>query len=94
MIVKGKQALSHKSRRFPRRRKSGRRMRKRIPRRAKPDEKEKVSAQWPRAEGTTPPPRENPITMTSETETVLSRAGKARERIVRPTGNRQATEAA
>jgi hypothetical protein len=68
--------------------------RKEIPKRAKPEEKEKTSAQCPRAEGTTPPPKINPIIITRETATPLRGAGKTREMIVNPTGNRHATDAA
>jgi hypothetical protein len=82
------------SRRFPARRKRGSRQRDRIPKRAKAEEKEKASAQCPMAVGRRPPPREKATSITRETATARSCRGNRSERTVKPTGNKQATEAA
>jgi hypothetical protein len=84
----------HTSRRFPARRKRGSRERERIPKRAKAEEKEKASAQCPMAEGRRPPPRGKATSITRETATPRNCRGNRRERTVKPTGNKHATEAA
>ncbi len=56
---------------------------------AKPEAKEKASAQYPTAEGSTPAPNKNPMKMIRETATPRTRSGKRRETMVKPVGNRQ-----
>jgi len=68
--------------------------RKMRPKREKAEEKENASAQYPIPVGTVPPPKRNPMNMTTDTAAVLKREGKITERIVKPTGNKQAVAAA
>jgi len=84
----------HTSRRFPARIKRGSKARHRTPKKTKAEEKEKASAQYPMAEGRRPPPSKNAISITRETATPRSCRGNKRERTVKPTGNKQATDAA
>jgi len=76
------------------RRKSGNTIRKKTPRRVKPEEKENASAQYPIPDGMTPPPRKNPMNTTNDTAALLRWDGKTKEMIVKPTGNKQAVAAA
>jgi hypothetical protein len=77
-----------------RRQKIGNMERKSTPKKKRPEEKEKASAQYPIAGGMAPPPRRKPMNMTRDTAVLLKWEGKIRERVVKPTGNRQAVEEA